>query len=83
LDVDARFRDAVQHFWTARGEQRRKQVEGGKIDAGTLDLLYRTACLTLTTDEARTKITEPSEELSFHRFVAALRGHVVTFLGSR
>ena len=35
MDVDARFRDAIQHFWTARANQRAKQIEGGKIDAGT------------------------------------------------
>jgi hypothetical protein len=35
LDVDARFQDAVQHFWTARARQQQKQVEAGKIDAGT------------------------------------------------
>lgn len=45
--------------------------------------LYSSACLLLATRATETKITEPSEELSFQRFVAALRGHVVTFLGSR
>lgn len=48
-----------------------------------LDRLYRGACLTLATNEAETKITQPAEDLSFQRFVAALRGHVVTFLGSQ
>jgi hypothetical protein len=27
--------------------------------------------------------TQPADDLSFHRFVAALQGHVVTFLGSQ
>lgn len=35
MDIDARFQDAVQHYWSARASQRAKQVEGGKIDAGT------------------------------------------------
>jgi hypothetical protein len=35
LDIDARFRDAVQHFWTARTQQQQKQVDAGRIDAGT------------------------------------------------
>jgi len=35
LDIDARFQDAVQHYWTARSQQQKKQNEGGKIDAGS------------------------------------------------
>jgi hypothetical protein len=35
VDNDQRFRDAVQHFWTARSAQKKKQEERGKIDAGT------------------------------------------------
>jgi len=35
LDTDARFREAVQHYWTARDAQKQKQEEGGRIDAGT------------------------------------------------
>jgi hypothetical protein len=48
-----------------------------------LDRLYRGACLTLATNELETKITHPAEDLNFQRFAAALRGHVVTFLGSQ
>lgn len=48
-----------------------------------LERLYDTACLVLSTKEERTRITEPAEDLSFRRFVAALRGHVVTFLDSQ
>ena len=48
-----------------------------------LERLYDAACLLLSTNEESTKITEPAEDLSFRRFVAALRGHVVTFLGSQ
>lgn len=35
LNLEVRFREAVQHYWTARAKQQKKQVEGGKIDAGT------------------------------------------------
>jgi Restriction endonuclease XhoI len=35
VDIDQRFRDAVQRFWAARDEQRKKQAERGTIDAGT------------------------------------------------
>jgi hypothetical protein len=35
LDLDTRFHDAVQRFWDARARQQQKQIEGGKIDAGT------------------------------------------------
>lgn len=33
--LDKRFRAAVQSFWDARAKQQQKQVETGKIDAGT------------------------------------------------
>ena len=48
-----------------------------------LERLYDAACLLLSTNEEMTRISEPAEDLSFRRFVASLRGHVVTFLGSR
>lgn len=35
FDTDARFREAVQHYWTARDAQKQKQEEGGRIDADT------------------------------------------------
>jgi len=34
-DLEQRFIAAVQSFWTARSSQQQKQVEAGKIDAGT------------------------------------------------
>jgi hypothetical protein len=34
-DLDERFQGAVQAFWDARDRQQRKQIEAGKIDAGT------------------------------------------------
>jgi hypothetical protein len=48
-----------------------------------LERVYSAACLVMATNAKKTKITQPAEDLSFQRFVAALRGHVVTFLGSR
>ncbi len=45
--------------------------------------IYNAACLVMATNSSSTVVTQPAEDLSFHRFVAALRGHVVTFLGSR
>lgn len=48
-----------------------------------LERLYTSACFLMATNHENTTITQPAEDLSFQRFVAALRGHVVTFLGSR
>lgn len=48
-----------------------------------LERLYNASCLLLSTSEETTKITEPVEDLTFKRFVAAIQGQVVTFLGSR
>ncbi|MDR3618395.1 MAG: PaeR7I family type II restriction endonuclease [Paludisphaera borealis] len=48
-----------------------------------LERLYDAACLLLSTNEAATRITEPADDLTFRRFVAVLRGHVVTFLDSQ
>src|ERR1700752_3509486 len=35
LDIEKRLQEAVQSYWDARGKNKEKQVEGGKIDAGT------------------------------------------------
>ena len=48
-----------------------------------LERVYSAACLVMATNSPRTSVTQPCSDLSFRRFVAALRGHVVTFLGSR
>lgn len=48
-----------------------------------LERLYSAACFMMATNSKKTKITQPAEDLNFHRFVAALRGHVITFLGSQ
>jgi hypothetical protein len=45
--------------------------------------VYTAASLIMATNSQKTKLTQPAEDLSFERFEAALRGHVVTFMGSR
>jgi hypothetical protein len=35
LNIDKRFQQAVQSYWDARRRQQKKQIEGGKVDAGT------------------------------------------------
>jgi hypothetical protein len=47
-----------------------------------LERVYSAACLVMATNAPKTILTQPAEDLSFKRFVAALRGHVVTFLES-
>ncbi len=48
-----------------------------------LERLYTAASLILATPETPTRITQPAEDLTFRRFVAAIRGHTTTFLGSQ
>jgi hypothetical protein len=48
-----------------------------------LERVYSAARFVMATNAPKTKLTQPAEDLSFRRFVAALRGHVVTFLESR
>ncbi len=48
-----------------------------------LERLYSSTCFVMATNHKNTTVTQPAEDLNFQRFVAALRGHVVTFLGSR
>lgn len=48
-----------------------------------LERLYSSACFLMATNHKNTVITQPAEDLTFQRFVAALRGHIVTFLGSQ
>lgn len=35
MDIDRRLHEAVQSYWNARSKNKEKQIEGGKIDAGT------------------------------------------------
>ena len=48
-----------------------------------LERLYSAAGFIMATNSRTTGITQPAEDLTFHRFAAALRGHVVAFLGSQ
>ena len=48
-----------------------------------LERLYTSACFMMATNDKCTEITQPADDLTFHRFVAALRGHVVTFTGTK
>lgn len=44
---------------------------------------YSAACLITATNSSKTILTQPAEDLSFQRFVAALRGHAVSFVESK
>ena len=35
IDIETRLQEAIQYIWTGRLQQREKQVEAGKIDAGS------------------------------------------------
>lgn len=35
MDINARLQDAVEKFWQGRANQQQKQLDSGKIDAGT------------------------------------------------
>lgn len=48
-----------------------------------LERVYSAACLIMATNSSKTKITQPAEDLSFQRFVGALRGHAVSFVESQ
>jgi hypothetical protein len=45
-----------------------------------MERLFTASCFTLATNTKPTVVSHPAEDLSFRRFVAALQGHVVTFL---
>ncbi len=84
--VDPVFRGEVKK--TKKGAEKHQGVsysERYELLARRLvmERVYNAACLVMATNEAETRITQPAEDLSFQRFAAALRGHVVTFLGSR
>ncbi|MBV9227096.1 MAG: hypothetical protein JOY85_23925 [Acidobacteriaceae bacterium] len=48
-----------------------------------LERLYTSACFLMATNSRETQIAEPAEDLTFHRLAAAVRGHAVSFLGSK
>jgi len=35
IDIEGRLQDAIQSYWNARAKNKQKQVESGRIDAGT------------------------------------------------
>lgn len=35
IDIDLRLQDAIQSYWNARAQNKEKQLESGRIDAGT------------------------------------------------
>lgn len=48
-----------------------------------LERIYSAACFVTATQSSASQVTQPAPDLSFTRFVAALRGHIVGFLGAR
>jgi len=48
-----------------------------------LERIYNAACFIMATNAKDTVISQPAEDLTFARFTAALKGHVLTFLGSQ
>ena len=48
-----------------------------------LERQYDAACLTLATKATPTQVSHPADDVTFQRFVAALQGHVQTFLRSQ
>lgn len=48
-----------------------------------LERLYSAACFLTATNGRPTRIAQLAEDLTFNRLVAALRGHAVSFLGTR
>jgi len=79
-----------------KGEARKAKTGGDKFQGVSyskryellcrrlvLERLYTSACFIMATNDKRTEISQPADDLTFHRFVAALRGHVLTFVGSR
>lgn len=48
-----------------------------------LERKYSAACFIVATNAKQTVVSQPAEDLTFTRFAAALRGHAVTFAGSR
>lgn len=84
--VDPVFRGEPQK--TTKGVERYQGVSYSKryellCRRLVLQRLYNAACFLMATNENKTKITQPADDLNFHRFAAALRGHAVAFLGSQ
>lgn len=84
--VDPDFRGEAQYKSTTTLQQHKGVSYSKRYELLcrrlVLERLYNAACFLMATNSPKTKITQPTEDLDFQRFVAALRGHVVTFLGS-
>lgn len=83
--VDPEFRGEAHHG--KQGAVKHKGVTYSKryellCRRLVLERLYTSACFVMATNAHKTTITQPAEDLTFHRFAAALRGHAVSFLGS-
>lgn len=48
-----------------------------------LERIYSASCFMMATNAKSTVISQPARDLTFSRFAAALRGHAVSFLGSK
>lgn len=48
-----------------------------------LERLYTSACFVMATNANPTRVSQPEPDMSFAKFAAVLRGHVVAFQGSR
>jgi len=86
FSVDPVFRGAARE--TKKGGEKYEGVSYSKryellCRRLVMERLYSSACFLMATNHKNTAITQPAEDLNFSRFVAALRGHVVTFLGSQ
>ncbi len=84
--VDPEFRGVAR--LNKKGEERHAGVSYGKryellCRRLVLERLYSSACFVMATNSRKTQVTQPAEDLTFQRLAAALRGHAVTFLGSR
>jgi hypothetical protein len=84
--VDPAFRGDTKK--AKKGEERYAGVSYGKryellCRRLVLERLYNAACFITATNSRTTQITQPAEDLTFQRLAAALRGHAVSFLGSR
>jgi hypothetical protein len=86
FSVDSEFRGEAKE--SPKGVARYKGVSYGKryellCRRLVLERLYNSACFLMATNSKTTRITQPVEDLTFQRLAAALRGHAISFLGSR
>ncbi|MDR3676220.1 MAG: PaeR7I family type II restriction endonuclease [Acidobacteriota bacterium] len=84
--VDPMFRGEAKN--TRKGTEKHQGVSYSKryellCRRLVLERLYNSACFVMATNAKHTKITQPAEDLTFQRFVAALQGHALTFLGGQ